>query len=138
MLIPPAKNPRPKKIRKTGTDPLVSEEMIVDCLSVESDGDQPGILQTGAMMAILDAFDRGVERDGFIPILYTGLNLHTSVGRLTTLRSAMQLMDSNQLSVESLSDALRQMEQYATSQKVALKSLVDRLVQCPRAADPIS
>lgn len=136
--FPQARKPRKRKVQKTGFDPILSEDMILDCLSTAIDNDGVRALSTGSMLSVVGAFDREVLREEFIPTVYSALALHTSMGQIQTLISMQRLMDKGELSVEKMSDAIQTLTTFATQHKLMLKKFVERMSQCAKADETIS
>lgn len=136
--MPPPAVPRQHIVRKKGVDPVLSEEMILDCLSVDCTLDGIQALQTGALFSIVDAYDRLTVRDAYLPIVYASLALHATMSRIHALTMVKRLLDKGELTDEKLDAALEGLYSYATGAKIDLKRMVSHVAECAKSSNPIS
>lgn len=130
-----------KPTKRKGSGPLFDEQMIIDCLSQPVSFEAIGPLQSAAMMALVDCYDRKVEREFFGNIAATALALHTAMGRLhtTSVLRAMakeeQFKDNPEREIDG---AIKSLTQHATLRQKELNQMIHLLVQCPTGEDSIN
>ena len=119
--------------------------MILDCLKVPVNLEGIAPLQSASMMAVLDGFDRRIDRGFFVPLAANALALHTDMGRLHTMIAMQNIMakpgDAEE-KLKGLSEALVQsvkgLSEHAEGKQKELTHMIGLVIQCPTAEDTIS
>ena len=124
--------------RRKGNSPRLSEDMILDCLTVEISGENIGAIQSGAIMAIVNAFDRRIDRSYFIMLCDAAMTLHGAMGRMHTLLSTKRLEIDKELDGEKIDTAITSITQHASQKQLQLKEMMALVAQCPKEQDTIS
>lgn len=124
--------------RRKGITPKISEQMILDCLDVPVNGENIGALQSGAIMSVVDAFDRQIQREHFVMLCDHALTLHSAMGRMHTLLSTQHLQEQKELSPATITNAIQRITEHASSKRQQLKDMMKLVAQCPTGEDPIS
>jgi hypothetical protein len=112
--------------------------MILECLEVPVKTENIGAIQSGAIMAIVDAFDRQIERNHFVMLCDYAMTLHGALGRMYTLLSMRQLAVSEDLNTGTIDHAVERLTEHAVMKQVQLRELMGKVAQCPTANDPVS
>lgn len=113
--------------------------MILDCLSPVAGPETVGPLQSAAAMAIIDAYDRKVERPFFCNLAVACMALHTAMGRLHTTNAVRgMLVDAGQPVGKEMDPVVDTLTKLAQQRQHDLTEMVKLLVQCPTENDPIS
>jgi hypothetical protein len=110
----------------------------MDCLSPDASMPQAvGPLQSATMLAIVDAYDRKLERGPFCATVSACIELYGAMGSLHTLRIIKRGADEPTYR-DDLDIAIRDLTGYATRKQEEVKEMVKLMVQCPTEDDPIS
>ncbi len=125
-------------MRRRGTSPKLSEDMILDCLGVDTSVENIGAIQSGAIMSIVGAFDRKIDRSYFIMLCDAAMTLHGAMGRMHTLISMKKLESDNELDADKLDKAINGLAAHADQKRLQLKELMAAVAQCPTEQDTIS
>lgn len=141
----PAAKPKPlpakKQPKRKGSGPLFDEQMILDCLAQPISFEAIGPLQSAAMMALIDCYDRKVEREFFGNVAATALALHTAMGRLHTSTVLRAMANEEQFKgnpERELDGAIKSLTAHAQLRQKELNQMVHLLVQCPTGEDSIN
>lgn len=120
------------------TTPIIDERMLLKVLDCTANYEHVERLQQGALMTIIDAYDREVTRDEFITIIQAFSSLVDSVGRLALLHNVKQFVDhhgqATPADIERAQAGVTEMAQNATK---VVAEIVERLRQCPLDEDRI-
>lgn len=135
-----------KPLKRRGTNPQFDEGMMLAYLELEPSFENIPALQSASMMAIIDAFDRKVERDFFGSISSTALSLHSAMGRIYTTTMLKRILATKmkdeaepaKLLDTELDEALKALITHATMRHKELKHMAHMLAQCPTEADSIN
>ena len=119
-------------------DPMINERMLVDTISVPASLENIERLQSGALMATINGFDRRLQREPYIELAAAAFSLHTHLGRLHMVARIKELFNQEKLTKERLNDAEEQLIAYCEHERVALQKLTGLVVQCPTSADPVN
>lgn len=114
---------------------------MLDCLHQPVAFETIGPLQSGAMMAIVDCYDRKVERDFFAGLGASALALHTAMGRLHTISVIKQMTKEDAFKEDperEIDIAIKSLVDHATLRQKELQSMCRLLVQCPNSEDAIN
>jgi hypothetical protein len=138
MTVLPQKATK-KPLRRRGTNPQFNEQLIIDCVASKAGVETIGPLQSSAMMALVDAYDRKVERKYFCSLALGALALHTAMGRLHTTNAVRGILADAGHPVGKEMDAIvDNVTKVAEARRLELQDMVKLLVQCPTEDDPIS
>lgn len=120
-------------------DPKFSEKVLVDALDMVSTPRSAANLQAGAQLSILDAFDRGIDRDAFIDIMKEAMLLHTYTSRLSLVAYLKACCEQSGHGVEinEFEQAVHEVTATCEQHRAALVKHVDLLVQCPIEDDTL-
>lgn len=120
-------------------DPKFCEKVIVDALDSVSTPQSANNLQGGAQLAILDAFDRGVNRDAFIDILQSAMLLHTYSARLTMVDYMRHIVEKTgrDLQLDDLKEGIHEVTAICEGHRTKLMGFVEKLVSCPLEDDTL-
>ena len=120
--------------------------MVIDCLSVLVNPAGMEALQSGALLSIVDSYDRRILRENFVPVASISLGLHTAMGRMDTLLSVRTLISrrggdrtpEDATLLDHIDKALQHLIAYAEGKRSELKQRMELVVQCPTAEDTVS
>lgn len=116
-------------------DPQLSEEIIMDALGAIASPVSAERLENGAVLAIVDCFDRRINRDPFITAVTNACMLHDSLGRLHFANAMMLMWKQEKLSIEELEKAVKRLTERAEDSRNRLIKEMELVVQCPLEAD---
>lgn len=122
-------------------DPILDEEHILEVLGLPTDASPSATcarLQTGALMALIDAYDRRATRDQFIVIASEALALHTIAGKSLMLASTHELFREEALTEASFLTASASAADITSGKVAALIEIVQRLSKCPTTKDVVN
>lgn len=116
-------------------DPVVDEDGIIALLRGAPVRDNVSRLQTGAVQALVDLYDRKVTRQEFLSAASQCLALYASVSRIELLGSIHDVFETGHLSEDSFKVAEEQLQQLIRLQTANVIELVERLKKCPTSKD---
>jgi hypothetical protein len=119
-------------------DPFLNEQNILAALDVPASVGTVDRLQTAAMLAIVDGFDRKIQRDPFILLTASGLGLHTNMGRLHLINRVIELHKTQKLTPEKLTEADIELLAVCEAERIGLLNKSRLVSQCPLSTDKIS
>lgn len=90
--------------KKKPINPLVDEESIVSVLRSVPQLETLPYFRRAAVMAVMDAFDRGVSRDFFASILSNCVNMNEVARRMEMVQMMRQDLTAQTLTVEKLDE----------------------------------
>lgn len=118
-------------------DPVMHEPTLLQMLDCACGVDNTSRLQAGAMMSVVDAFDRRITRESFLKLMLAAFALHTQTAKLYMLGEVresyrMHMHDPDPVTFENLlhttqSDVLKM----AIDIHTEVKQRTDLLSQCP-------
>lgn len=135
------KKPPEKPTRQRGTDPKFDEQMLLSCLEGLPTVENIGSLQSGAMLALIDCYDRKVDREFFGAVAAAALALHTAMGRLYTTAVMKNIVKQPQFKADpdkEMQGIMSSLTDHAAKRQAELSQMVHLLVQCPTGADAIN
>jgi hypothetical protein len=114
-------------------NPLFSEKVLLDALDNIATPRSAFNLQAGAQLSILDAFDRGIDREAFIDILKDAMLLHDYTSRLSLVAhlKAQCEQTGRGVGVEDFSEAVQEVTAVCESHRAKLIRHMELVVQCP-------
>lgn len=119
-------------------DPIIHEPMLLAALSPPVTVAGIEALQSAALMATVNGFDRRLTRDSYINLTASAFSLHTHLGRLHMINRIHELFKQEKLTEERLSEAETQLLAFCEAERVTLKNLTSLVTMCPTSNDPIS
>lgn len=80
-------------MKRAGIDPIIDEEVIIECLTQDESETQH---QSGALMTLIDAWDRDITRDQFIALASAAVTCFDNIGRHSMMHAVKKfLKDKN-------------------------------------------
>lgn len=76
-------------MKRTGIDPIIDEEVIIACLTQEDSEAQHGC---GALMALVDAWDRKLTRDQFSALASAVVTCCDNIGRHSMMHAVKNFL----------------------------------------------
>ncbi len=125
------------------TDPLIHEPSLLDTLDCTCGTDNTQRLQAGALMGLINAYDRQLTRDSFVAIAGTALALHTQMAKLYLLRSVREsfrvaVNTDNENEFESaLRSSYNDIFSAAHEAHGEMRHLVKMVTECPTTQDKV-
>lgn len=118
-------------------DPVLDEDIIIHFLKAPPVKEHAGRIQSGAIQALLDLFDRKVTRDEFAPAAGNCVLLYSSASKLMILESMRELAADNALTSDKFDTALEQLSELMRVQAGSIIEMVERLQLCPTSQDSV-
>jgi hypothetical protein len=119
-------------------DPIIDERMLMDTIDVPVSLGAIERLQSGALMAAINAFDRKLERSAYIELTASAFSLHTHLGRLHIVARINELFKQGKLTKERLAEAEQGLIGFCESERVSMRNLTGLVAQCPTSNDSIN
>jgi uncharacterized protein (DUF924 family) len=121
------------------TSALINEEMMMRNVQADARGDNATRLATGALLVLLDAFDRKVTRDAFVAFATTALTVNDNIGRSCAIQAIIDAaMEHTKLSLVDLQQAKADVDGYLASSTADLQKAAYLLTQMSKTGEPIS
>lgn len=111
--------------------PQINEGMIVGVLDIPTEPEATAQLQSGSVLAIVDGFDRQLQRAEFIRIVTEAVALHGLVGRLESLSMILRLIEQDKLDAKRVREAVHSLTISADHHRMELKKHMELVAQCP-------
>lgn len=118
-------------------DPVLDEAAIVEMLKQPMTQETVVILQSAVMQAMLDMYDRKVDRSEFINHGSLCVTTYAMLSRTYMLRSIYELYAAGDLSEARFDKALADIHQLVTRQCEQIGAFVLRMQECPTSADKV-
>lgn len=118
-------------------DPYFDEQVIIDLLSAPCNVDNVMQLQTGAVQAMMDLYDRGCTREEYADALSKVIGVYAQASKLWMLHNIENVFDEGSLSKSKFVDADKKMCDLLRTQSTLVIELMKRLQQCPTSKDKI-
>lgn len=96
------------------------------------------MIRHASAAALLDAFDRRVERDYFVKVIDTAFNLNECLRRLELVRAVVELAAAEQLTMEKLQDITQQVFENAEEYRKKLHGFFQEIAQMPHELDTVN
>lgn len=129
---------RKNKVRRRGTNPLLSERYIIDVLSVAVGPESIMHLRSAIMSPLVAAYDRRITRDEFIEMIDDALKMRDALGRLEMLISIDNLMQIDDFDAEKVREALTGLTNTAEAKRASMIKRMELIAQLPCEDDPIN
>ncbi len=123
-------------MKRIGIDPIIDEEVILACLSQDDSETQHG---SGALMALIDAWDRKLTRDQFIALASAVVTCADNIGRHSMMHSVKHFLtekryDISPADVESTLKTTGDMLARSTGDVRKMAALMSQMA---KAQDPV-
>jgi hypothetical protein len=76
-------------MKRAGIDPTIDEDVIIECLTQEDSETQH---QSGALMALIDGWDRDITRDQFIALASAVVTCSDNIGRHSMMHAVKKFL----------------------------------------------
>lgn len=119
-------------------DPTIDERMLMDTIDVPVSVSVIERLQSGALMAAINAFDRKLQRGPYIELTASAFSLHTHLGRLHMVARIHELFKQGKLTQEKLAEAETGLIGFCESERVSMRNLTGLVAQCPTSNDSVN
>lgn len=118
-------------------DPILDEDLIVSILQCPIKPDTVNRIQSGAMQAMVDLFDRKPTRDEFISLSAPCVALYGQAAKLWMLSNIQQVYDAGELDGSRFLVATSSLEDIIRKQCETVIEIVKRLQLCPTSQDRV-
>lgn len=120
-------------------DPLLDEQKIVSVLKTEPANSNEAVraLQSGVTMALVDAYDRKVDRESFICLMSAVLQMYGNLSVFHTLNSIVALHDSGALDRNKFDDAFTALMAKVRKDHSSVLAMMELIQQCPLSKDTV-
>lgn len=120
-------------------NPQFSEKVILDALDAITTVRSTMNLQAASKLSILDAFDRGIEREAFIDILQEALSLYTFTSRLSMVTHLKSICEQTGHGIEKnhFEQAVHEVTAVCEAHRGKLIKHMELVVQCPLEFDTL-
>jgi hypothetical protein len=115
-------------------DPIVDERYLMAALDAPASLAAVEDLQSSALVAVIDAWDRKILRDPFVALTASAFSLHTQLGRLHMVARIHEMFKQDKLTDERLTDADLQLLAFCEAERISLVKLASLVAQCPTSA----
>lgn len=126
LSVPVIKAPPAPKERY----PLLDELALIQALSTEISVDTNEKIRGGAVLSIVDAFDRRIPRQMFLSMLSSSLMLYDFLGCLETVQRIETLVEKQKFNASTLTDAAGEYSSRSESARLYLLALMKGVVDC--------
>ena len=114
---------------------LLNEDLVIAMLGNAPSADHGEDLRTAALLVLLDAYDRKVDRPSFFDMAKTALQMNEMMGRLESITGVHTSFKNNLITGEKLTEAIGVITGHAEFCRKALIKDMALLMQCPEDAD---
>lgn len=119
------------------SDPQMYEPQLLDVLSVPAGVLTVERLQSGALMSVVDAFDRRIMRYPFIDLVQAAMVLNNQLGRLTLVAAIAEEVKNKTVTPEKLAEAIVGLTERAEIQRLKVLKLMQLVAACPTSEDNV-
>jgi hypothetical protein len=119
-------------------DPILSELIVMASLDIPVSLQNIESLQSAALISVVDAFDRRIERESFCEIAAASLALHSYLARLNLAAAVESLLAKEVLTLKKVQDAAQSLTMDGEAARVALKRFMHLVIQCPTSHDSVN
>jgi uncharacterized protein (DUF1786 family) len=111
---------------------------MVAALKLDARGDNATKLATGALLVILDAYDRKVTRQAFVAMATAALTVNDNIGRVCAMQAILDAVDQNgRLSLMDIQLAKADVDSYLKHSTEELQKAAYLLTQLPEDGDRV-
>jgi hypothetical protein len=118
-------------------DPHIDEDLMVDLIATNLAPDTVRRLMAGAIMLLLDAYDRKVTRDNFCQIASGAVALHSYAAQYGCIVLARALSRSGDLTEQKLTDSVETLRRLTEDGAEASIIHARNLRECPWSDDAV-
>lgn len=118
-------------------DPLIDEEFMVEALAVTVSPQTIARLQTGAMLLLIDAYDRKTTRMEFAQIADCAVKTYAQAAKLWLMSSIKEASDQGYLDAPHVDEAYEALIYSVTDMTHNAHELATILKQCPLKEDKV-
>lgn len=119
------------------SDPVFDEDYICALLAVPVNLQMIVTLQTGALQALIDLYDRKVTREEFMNNVAPCVTLYGQCAKLWMLASVQKAYAENDLTEERFQQTEKSMVELIRKQSQTVIEIVKRLQLCPTSQDKV-
>jgi hypothetical protein len=119
-------------------DPILNEQVILQMLDVPAGLVSAERLQTASMLALVNGFDRRIQREPFVRLAAAAMSTHTNLGRLQFTQLVVDLHNKQPLTAADLAKAMTEITAYCEVERLALVKQVQLVALCPTSTDNIN
>lgn len=118
-------------------DPILDEDTIVALLKSPISAQTVVRIQSGAMQALMDLYDRKVTREEFVTLASPCVALHSSAARMWLLANVERVYDNDKLDDDAFKQANESLEALIRVQSETVIEIVKRLKMCSTSQDVV-
>jgi hypothetical protein len=119
-------------------DPVFNEATIISLLGAPASIAAFEPLQTGAALALVNGFDRKIQREPFTFLVSSAMGLHTNLGRLHLITRMRELQKQNILTPAKFDEASVDIVAFCETERLSLLHQMKMMTLCPTSDDKIS
>jgi hypothetical protein len=120
-----------------GCDPLIDEEFMVEALSTKVSPQTIARLQTGAMLLLIDAYDRKTTRGEFAQIADCAVKAYAQAAKLWLMTNIKESDDGGFLTTDAIGEAQCALIASVADLTNNARDLACLLKQCPIKEDKV-
>ena len=113
----------------------LNEDIIITMLGVAPTAENGNDLRTAALLVLMDAYDRKIEREAFFKTAQTAVQMCEMMGRLESTTGVKSSYAAGKLTAENLDTALEAITGFAEANRKSLLHDMSLLIQCPEDDD---
>jgi hypothetical protein len=118
-------------------DPVLDEDRILNKLAMPSKFENLGLIQEGAIQALVDLYDRGVTREEYLTLASSCVSLYAQTAKFYVIASMNDLFCDGTLDKTAFDNALKSLSAVIDAQRETVIGTVCRLKMCPSSAEKI-
>lgn len=118
-------------------DPVLDEQQIIQLLKAPCTVEMVNILQSGAVQALVDLYDRKVTRDEFTAMASPCIALYGQCSKLWLLDNIKDVFMTGDLTAQRFDDAKNGLADVIRKQAETVIEQVKRLQLCPTSQDQV-
>ncbi len=118
-------------------DPVLDEDLMVDLIEVDPTPDAAQRLMAGAMMLLVDAYDRKVTRENFNAIVTTAVALHGYAAQYGCLCVTQRLFRDGKLDDLTLTNSVETLRKFVVRNAEIGAKQARLLRDCPLSDDKV-
>jgi hypothetical protein len=110
--------------------PLLDEKVLIQALSTEISREEIEKIRGGAVLAVVDAYDRKVPRGLFLDIVATALPMYDWLGSLQTVQRVETISQKRPITPEALAEAVAEYTERSNHARQYLLTRMQGIVAC--------
>lgn len=116
-------------------DPKINEPLIIEALdTVSSIKSSPRII-SGTTLAVMDGFDRRIDRDPFQDMVELSMRISDALGRLGAVEAIKNIFKEGRLDEPKLNAAIKELTERAEANRIKMLKSMELVIQCPTPRD---